>query len=58
MQYRAMLTFGADRCTALFDATSARENTTASVKSDLSYGEEVVRGGRKADLNLSLMHMI
>ena len=53
-----MQTFGADRCTALFDATSARENTTASVKSDPSYGEEVVRGGRKADLNLSLMHMI
>lgn len=43
-----MLTFGADRCTALFDATRTRENTTTSVRSDLSYGEEVVRGGREA----------
>jgi hypothetical protein len=43
-----MLTFGADRCTALFDATRTGENTTTSVRSDLSYGEGVFRGGREA----------
>jgi hypothetical protein len=47
-----MLTFGADRCTALFDATGARKNTTTSVKGDLSYGDDVVRGGRNAEPQL------
>ena len=47
-----MPTFGTDRCTTLFDATSAGENTTTSVRSNLSYGEEVVRGGRKAEPQL------
>ncbi len=31
-----MLTVGADRRAALFDAASARENTATSVRSDLS----------------------
>jgi hypothetical protein len=54
-----MLTFGADRCTALFDATGARKNTTTSVKKGTLVMERTwFEAGEMQNLNLSLMHMI